>query len=278
MNWNKAKTILIIFFICTNLFLLATILISTSKTSIVTDDIINLTTVILKNNRIEIDPAIIPRKTQAVAMIEAKNFIDSYDTFSKKTAGEDAKMLQTNVYEGENGTITFSGDKFDFIPKSPLYTDLTQRLTASNAQQVALTILKKYGFEDNNLIFDTAEQNSEYTVTVTKQKDNLHYFNSELKVKLSMAGVKEISGSWFFEKNILRDKFVLKNVTGVLIDYISVANRPTTDEKITSIELGYSILEEGIHHKEILLTPCWKITIDNGAEYVLSAVENQITQ
>lgn len=274
MNWNRAKTILIIFFICTNLFLLTTILMSVNKTSIVTDDIISSTTMILKNNRIEIDPELIPRRTQPAAMIKAENFIDSYESFAKKLVGDDASELESNVYEGSKGKIFFSGDRFSYNAKKGEFSELTEKLNSDNTRQIALDVLKVYGFEDNSILFDVAEDNSEYIVTVTKQKNDMPIFSSKLKLVMNKNGVSGISGSWFFEKGTLKNKYTLKSVSGVLIDYISISNRPTTDEKITSVSLGYYVPDEGIFHKDVLLMPCWKIVLDNGGEYILNAVEN----
>lgn len=276
MNWSKAKTILIIFFICTNLFLLTTILMSVSKTSIVTDDIIDSTIMILKNNRIEIDPEIIPRRTQPAAMIRAENFITSYEEFAKKFVGEDLNMLETNVYEGSRGKIFFSGDRFSFDASKEEFSELTEKLNESNARQVVLDVLKAYGFEDSTLLTDVSGDESEYVVTVTKQKNEMPLFSSKLKVVMNKKGVKRVSGSWFFEKGALKNKYTLKSVSGVLIDYISVANRPTTEEKITSVTLGYYIPDEGILHKDALLVPCWKIALDDGGEYILNALENNV--
>jgi len=273
MNWNKAKTILIIFFICTNLFLLATILISADRTSIVTDDIVSSTTLILKNNQIEIDPEIIPRKTYATSLLEAENWIGDYAEFAKKFIGENAILSENSVYTSELGSVSFSGDKFEFIPASPVFSDVTKNLSDTNYDRIASGILKKYDFSDSNLLYENKITDENFTVTVTKQKDSLYFFNSELEIVLAKDGVRKISGSWFFEKNQLKEKVTLKNITGVLIDYISVANRPTTPEKIVAIDLGYSILEEGIHHKFSVLTPCWRITLDNGAEYILNGAE-----
>lgn len=273
MNWNRAKTILIIFFICTNLFLLTTILLSASKTSIVTDDIIASTTMILKNNRIEIDPKIIPRRTQPAAMAEAENLIDNYENFSKRFVGDDAAVLEQNVYEGSKGKIFFSGDRFSFAAKEPQFSDLTKNLNESNIKQAAANILKNYGIEDSALEFEISGD-GEYEVIVTKQKNDLQIFSSRLKLTMSQKGLTKVSGSWFFDKGTLKNKYTLKSVTGVLIDYISVANRPTTDEKITAVTLGYYVPDEGILHKDTLLVPCWKITLEDGGEYILNAVEN----
>lgn len=273
MNWSKAKTILIIFFICTNLFLLTTIIVSTGKNSIVTDDIISSTISILENNRIEIDVGLIPRRTPAVTKVYARNFIDDYEGFAKRFVGELTTPVKNNTYSGEKGVISFVGDKFEFLPAEPMYEALTAKINSDNAQYTALEVMKKYGFDDDNLIFKEREEDGVYVISITKQKDGLYYFNSELKVTMTQSGVTGISGSWFYDETV-KEKIILKSVTSILIDYISLSNRPTTTEKIVALDLGYSLLEGGIYHKEITLIPCWRITLDTDGEYILKASES----
>ena len=273
MNWSKAKNILIIFFLCTDLFLLAIMLVSTQKTSVVTDDIIDSTVTILNNNQIYIDPNLIPRRVNPLPIIESYNIISDYESFSKLLAGDDAAMTGTDLYSGSNGTISYKGDKFDFISKGKLFSELTAKIDASNASQIALDILKNYNFDDSNLIFKTAEDNGKYTITLTKEKDGLYYFNCNLELVITTGGLEKISGSWFYETDTRGEKIALKSVAGVLIDYISLANRPAEEERIKALDLGYSVLEEDIYHQQAMLTPCWRITLDNGSEYVLNAAE-----
>lgn len=277
MNWSRAKTILIIFFICTNLFLLATIIASTNKTTIITDDIISSATQILKNNQIEINPDIIPRKSQHLPILEAENIIDSYENFSKKLLGEDCAPASSNVFTGGNGEVTFSGDTFNFVPATPLFPEICEKLTLSNAKSVAESVLKKYDFEDRDLQFDIKTFKDDFVINITKKKDSVFYYDCNLRLTLSDRGLKNMSGSWFYEKNELPGDVTPKSVTGVLIDFISVSNRPNTPDTISSIDLGYSTNEPEIYHNPASLVPCWRITLIDGQEFILSAIEKQIT-
>ena len=275
MNWPRAKTILIIFFLCTNLFLLLTITMSAGRTSIVTDDIIASTIAILKNNRIYIDSETIPRKTHSIPMMRAKNFISDYETFAKAFAGEDAALTESNTYSGSRGTVRYEGDYFEFIASETLFSEETKRLSSASAPQIAADIMKKLGFSDSSAVCSVSVDNGKTTAKFTRKKDNLCYFNSEITLVMTNSGVENVYGTWFFDESALPDKVAMKSVTGVLIDYISLANRPTVDEKITSLDLGYAILEDGIYHKEAIMTPCWRITLENGETYVLNAADTK---
>lgn len=273
MNWGKAKTILIIFFICTNLFLLFAITLSADRFSIVTDDIVNSAISVLKNNRIEIDSETIPRKTQKIPVMNSKNFIEDYETFAKKIAGDDAHIDKTNSYVGTNGVISFDGDYFEFSAYSPLFSENTKKINILNAPQIAENIMKQFGFSDSSAIYSATEEEHKIIVNITRKKDNLYYFNSEINLILTADGMEKIYGTWFFDEKALPDKVELKSVTGVLIDYISLANRPTIDETITALDFGYAILEDGIYHKEAALMPCWRITLGDGGKYILNSAD-----
>ena len=88
MNWSRAKTILIILFLCTNIFLLTTIILSSGRNSNVTEDIVASTVQILKENGVEISPDIIPRKTRILPVIDLEEQIEE-----KFITVKDAKKL-----------------------------------------------------------------------------------------------------------------------------------------------------------------------------------------
>lgn len=274
MNWSRAKTILIIFFICTNLFLFSVILISADRTSIVTDDIVSSTVSILKNNKVEIDPEIIPRKTSSVDMIEFENWISDYFEFAKKFVGEDAKKQTENTYVGANGKISFSGDEFTYHPATSIDT---KTIIIKNHQvpeeKIALSVLEHFGFSDENLVIFKTENQNQKKITITKEKGTLSFYDCKIDMFISEEKIYKISGSWFFEGENLKEKFTVKNVTGVLIDYLSLTHRPKTEEKIVLIKLGYSSLEKGVYHKQIVAPPCWRFILSNGEEYTLHSSE-----
>lgn len=274
MNWSQAKTILIVFFICTNLFLLSTIIISLGRTTIVSEDLIDYTVNILSNNRIDIDPRIIPKRLSPIPYEKGKNAIESYDSFVKNFIGDDFTFTEDKTYSNNVGNISFYGDKFTFTPTSPALSDVTKKLNSNNAGIIGVNVLNKYGIYDNYMVTDQySYSDGTAFVTISKKKDNLLFFNSHIDITMSRDGVLSISGSWFYDDNSPNKKITLKNITGVLIEYISLANRPNTAEEIVSLDLGYSTLEEGIYHKELSLTPCWKISLKDGSSYILNAIE-----
>ena len=69
MNWGRAKTILIILFLCTNTFLLTAIILSSNNSSVVSEAIAKSTVDILKDNGIDVSEEIIPRRTDILPVV-----------------------------------------------------------------------------------------------------------------------------------------------------------------------------------------------------------------
>lgn len=277
MNWKSAKTILIVFFICSNLFLLTTIILSTEKTSIITDDIRTSTVMILKNNGIEINPDVIPRKIKNAPILEAENVIDDQEKFAEKLIGPIIEQ-QGDIYKGKDAHIKISGDYFELIPAIPSHTELTKKINPENALQVASSILKIYGFSDDAEL--SLEINDDmYIVQSTKKDDDMCDFSSRLELKMSEAGITKLSGRWFLKKKEVSPLPTLKSVTSVLIDYISLNDRTIGDEKIVQLDFGYMLSEQdNEYHNEATLIPAWQITLSNNRKYVLSAIDTQINE
>ncbi|MBE7044350.1 MAG: hypothetical protein E7397_02380 [Ruminococcaceae bacterium] len=270
MNWHKAKTILIIFFLCTNLFLLAMILTSTSQSMILTDDIVSSTVTILTNNRIEIDEELIPRKTTLIPSVTMQNVITEYPVFAKTVLGDDAVMTETGKYKGSAGAITFRGDFFELIADAPLSASVTK---SQDAEAEAKKLLSGFGFDFSQAEISVSGE-YDFTVNFSQKANHLPVFRSELEVVFEPDGIKRISGCWFQNEKIEREKPEIKSVASVLLDFVTLSNRPATPDKIIGLEFGYGIPTDAIYHNSITLYPAWSILLDTQEEYIMNAQEN----
>ncbi len=270
MNWSRAKNILIIFFLCVNIFLLLTITMSTRKTTIITDDIIASTVAILKNNEIEIDNKIIPQKNQPLPLLEAKNIITDYKEFSEKLLKGEAIKGNNDTYSNQSGAVSFSGNRFFYTPSSPACSDITKKIVMDNARQIGKQLLKEYGLDLSNTEFTSSMENSKYTISVSKKKNSEPHFSSRITMTVSPSGLEKMSGIWFEGEKAIGEKELIKSMSGVLIDYISKA--PKASHKIDSIQLGYYLPDEVTYKKVVTLIPCWQINSTKGS-YLMDAIE-----
>ena len=93
MNWYKAKTILIVFLVITNAFLLFNIIFNVKDGTYISDKTISETAAILHNNGIDIDESIIPHKNVNAGQFEADNIIEGYQSFAEKLLGENPEKI-----------------------------------------------------------------------------------------------------------------------------------------------------------------------------------------
>ncbi len=260
MNWYKAKTILIVFFIITNLFLFYNIIFGSQDEHYINDDVVLYTAQILKNNQIFVDTGKIPRKKVSAAQFEADNIISSYEEFSKKILGDECTKISENSYQSSAGTLDFSGDRFTATIKSYPQIDLS---TAKSA----LSVLDNLNIK----ISDYEYENGRFT----KKINNLEVFDCELKISQNQSGELTISGVWF-EKNSkqINSGGEMKPITTVLIDFISDAHKPQGEINIKNLGWGYMVYETDTYHKSIVPVPVWKLEFSDGNYVCMDARAN----
>ncbi|MCX7715283.1 MAG: two-component system regulatory protein YycI [Clostridia bacterium] len=276
MNWYRAKTILIVFFLIMNIFLLSNIIYSANKASFVTPEIINSTIEVLAKNDITIDYATIPSKKTNIYYEEADNIIADNDDFAEKILGNYTK-IDNGMFYGDTGTLTIDGDFFRFTAYSPLYSDELSDINESNSSEKAINIMKRYGFDINKIYTKAETIDNAYIVTIIKKLNDKPLFSSQIRVSLSKDGLQGFDGTWFNETKtkLLKNKISLKNITGVLVDFILNQDRPKTPVSITQINLGYYAGESSVYHKSVVLIPVWEITLNDGSHYYLDARESR---
>ncbi len=267
MNWSRVKTVLIILFLCTDIFLLATYLTSRYASSTISPEVIESTVEVLKNNDITVDPAIIPHKIPSVLYAEAENVISDYETFARKILGDEFSAVDFG-YESVVGKLTFFGDRFNFV-RNPMPTlDLIPVTDEKMAKDVTVSSLQQLGFDLENAEITTKKSDNGYTVTLENYANSLPILNSQVLVELSKSGITSISGIWFNESNSQNGSNNIKSITSALIDFIPDAKTPA---EITEIELGYNIFDKASYHKSATLIPVWKVTTKDADTYLLDA-------
>lgn len=269
MNWSRVKTVLIILFLCTDIFLLATYLTSKYASSTVSPEVIESTVEVLKNNNISVNSSIIPQKIPSVISLDAENVIADYETFAKKILGNEIKAIDFG-YESVVGKVTFFGDRFNFVKNTMIdaIIDVIPVTDEKIAKDVTVSSLQNLGFDLENTEIITEKSDTGFTVTLENKANSLPIFNSQVVVELSKSGITSVSGIWFNVAESQSGNNNIKSITSALIDFIPDAKTPAT---ITEIELGYNIFDKASYHKSSTLIPVWKVTTKDGDTYLLDA-------
>lgn len=262
MYWYRAKTILIIFFLCTNLFLLGNILKSANQGAVVSEEIVSAAVTVLEKNGVSVDPALIPRRSKPAAVIKAENIIGDYDAFAET-------MLSGNVQKGENSTYTGTAGKLSIAGNTFFFTAENPKTTQLSPAQAADAFLKERGLD-----LSDGERDIEGNTVVYRQEfSGLPFWDGYCRLQVENGAVISAEGRWFFKTNrtLFGEKHTLKNITGILADYAGEANAPS---EIQALALGYMLPAADSYTAEVTLIPAWQITDTAGNSVRLDAREN----
>lgn len=250
MNWYRAKTILIVFFVITNIFLLYNIIFTGRGDTYIKDEIILYTADILKKNGIEMGTDI-PKKKKSIRQFNANNIVTDYGEFAKSVLGESFTQTGENEYKSDVGELSFSGDRF--LLKLNSYKI---GKPSKNKTDTAKNCLKAFKID----ISDYVAEETDDGACFKQEIDGMQVFNSELWVKFSGDKLGEISGVWFEKSSDIADASEMKPITSVLIDILSSPECPKENTKITDLTLGYMVYDTESYHKSIMPMPVWKIS------------------
>lgn len=270
MSWSRIKTILIILFLFTDIFLTASIVTSQKKKTELSPEVLDATTQILKDKNIVFDKSVIPDKTANAPVLQADNIITDYEAFARLILGENCSQKDGQSYTSKKGEISFSGDRFSFnaFTKGKLSSD---SLTQKAAQKSVFSFLKELGFNMSTArVISSSENGGVWRIKIRDFAENRPVFSSESDVSVSSLGILSLSGRWFNQRGTREQDSSLKSITGILIDFSSeyADGNPC---RITELEIGYSVFDNDNYHKSASLIPVGRIVVNDDTEYFMDA-------
>ena len=265
MNWSRAKNILIIFLLCTSVFMLMVIFRSEYKRTKVPEAVINSAVSLLLTNDIQINPSLISNQTSAQKIYSVENMITDYHEFA--TLVLDGELIPTDTgYSGKDSLINYNGDYFEIIFTNGVETSSNLKSPSEKAK----SLLQSFGIDVSD---SKVEVNNDakgiFTVSYIQSIDKLPFFDCKLSVELDKSKIISIRGSWF--KNYTPEtSAVLESIPGLLVR-AATTNSDLHGKEITSLEIGYAVDESdtGIYHKQTTIIPMLAIkTSDNSTYYI----------
>ena len=267
MSWSRIKTILIILFLFTDIFLAASIFVAKREETKVSPEVLDASLKILETQGITLSSSAVLPKIPSSPVLQADNAVTDYNSFALLILGEDYRLTAPDTYTSERGNLTFSGDKFSF--KTAATDSFTGNLTQKSIKKAVFSYLKSLGLNMNGAkIVSEYEKDGIWFVTVRDFAEKQPVFSSEIELSLSQSGIKTVSGSWFNTKDTREQGGDIKSTVGLLVDFAEDYARPA---EITSIEFGYSVFDNDNYHKSASLIPVNKLILQDGSEYFLDA-------
>lgn len=268
MNWSKAKSILIVFLICANVFLLCIILNASYKRSEVSESLITSTVSLLHSKGIEISPSLIPKTTESDKSFSAENIITDYESFAKLFIGDEITADDTG-YSSSIGSVHYFGDRFDVRFTDGVETSPDQKSPADKAK----AYLKELGIKPKQSHITVSNDSTGlFKVNVTKTVDRKPFFDCSVTVELTKDKITAVSGIWFFRTGEQPSVSELESVPGLLVKFFS-ANSDFSGMNITGLTSGYAVYENdiSIFHKQTVIIPVLEISTSEGQKYYVDA-------
>ncbi|PAB60168.1 two-component system regulatory protein YycI [Anaeromicrobium sediminis] len=257
MDWSKAKNILIIAFIITNVFLIYNIqkdMYGRDNVLIVDDKIINDTKGILKEKDISVDVDV-PK-----IVIEMEPLDVEYETYDK------SKLKEKLV--GESGVLSIENNKLLKYKRS--FSEENYFLDRETALKTAEEFVRKIGFENRDQeVWHVLAYNNRYEILYKQIYKEMFLENSYMKVIVSTNGVEEFERIWL--KPILKDKSKreIMPATKALLKVMDDLEEVPKPVIIKDISLGYWFDPAQISFanaeniKSGTALPAWRIVLDN---------------
>ena len=266
MSWGRIKTILIILFLFTDIFLAFSIYTANKKETNVSPEIIDSAVQILKEHNISIQKSEISSKIVSAPILQANNAIESYSGFASLILGSDAYSEESDTFTTKHAKVSFHGDKFAY---EQFIYPVESGFTQAEAQKAVFSQLKMLEFDLSGAkVVSCSEDNGVFDIKICDYYDGMPIFSSEVDVVFSAGTISQISGSWF-NRTGSGQYSSLKNSASILVDFASEYSGPPS--KITSLTFGYNVFDSETYHKSASIIPVGKITLNDNSEYLVDA-------
>ena len=218
------KVILLSLFIVINLTVICTF--PTSMSDNDSEEVVNNLVTFLNKNDINVSPTIIDKETKKVSSATLQNFIEDRDAFAKNILGAKKEVTKNGeTYTANENQVIFDGNKFSFVPKTPVALSETHGIDAVNASKKGKKIAAYYGFDSQNALIVSSDDNGKYHIFMTYTIENLPVFNDYMTFDITSDGLMGFSGVWFTQ-NSLGEYRNAKSVADALLEFSASKDKP----------------------------------------------------
>ena len=292
MDWSKAKNVLIVAFIITNLLLVYVIQkdsINNERFQVINDDYIQNVESFLSDNGIKLDVEIQNKSiTLPMLMVRYKTF--DIKEIAKTFLGEDYNIIDDNIYQsGKKRIERISDKKFIYTDNSNVLSNYP--LSEEEVTEISKDFLKKHNLMSEDLklqqiYLGAVDENSGvplYKLVYNQVYKNQFlaesyinvYIRHDLVVGLEVMLLEYEKTQGGSQRVIPATEAILRKMNDILSD-----NEDGEDIVISSLELGYYF-----NTNDIDLTTwetiasgtafsAWKIVLSNGKTYYTEALRN----
>ena len=290
MDWSKAKNILIIAFIVTNILLvfhLSKDVYFGGDIQIISDKYIQDVENHLADNGIKVKGQI-PKEILSMPVLMVKYQYLDPEVVAKQFLGDNYKRIRAGVYQSNEKSVSILGNK-KLAFKNSSKTTTNYGIDEKEAEELATQFLKDHGLYSNQLIMEQVyygivkeyDDIPLYKLVYHQSFKNRFLGESYVNVYVNYRGVVGLEALLLkTEKTQQSKKKIIPATEAVLRKMGDIIKDNHGEILITKIEVGYYFNPE-----EIQLTdweriesgtafPSWRIILQNGKTYYVEALKN----
>lgn len=278
MDWSKAKTILIVAFIITNI-LLGFVLFSGDKKidSTTTQGFVEEVTKILSKKDISIDTEISTETPKLNTLTVEYEIMDAYQANKNYFNGEGKIVSEgqdTIRISKEEENITITNKKrlsYENNNETEKYKELNEEL----AKDIALEFMQDKSYNTSDMILSYIKnENNNYYLEFSKVYNGRYLEKTETNIEIDSRGVKKLDRLWL---NVLEEGEIPIYISTAPKAILSLLNMEEVYGKtIIDISLTYSFdLSEQTHIKDPKdakkggTVPAWRVLFKDGYKVII---------
>lgn len=277
MDWSKAKSILIIAFIVTNLILGYVLVENKSMEETFNKEFIEDVREKLLENNITIIPKI-PVDTPSLPKLTVEYEVyDSYEVAKVfgVVGGETGIQSNSTTFEFEDKTLTISNNNKKLLYTSKNSEELYENLNKRKLEEIVKNFLSERNFpiddyKDGDYNYDSIRK--VHYLEYIKTYNNRFVEETYMKFEIDNTGVVKFERYWLETKGVTNSNFSISSAPNVLLRLIS--DLDFIGKTITAIDLSYNFSpdSEYVDPKNAMkgqAIPAWRIKFSDGTKKFL---------
>lgn len=281
MNWERAKTVLIIFFLIINICFASILVYIRYSDETLSEDTVKTTVSLLAQHGIVIkDPSIIPKQKMKNQNYSLTTLMLSDKKVLKKWLGEGYQLLSEDTseykftYKNANKKLILNKTNIEFINDKNIV--LLTKKTDKEIEDFLASKLKEFNFNKKEYYFSKVWfENGLYHGIISPLADNTKILGIELQVSADKEELINVKGNYFTENGEEEfDAKSLLDITAILAKMIYLPEK--TFSEIKEISYAGYVSNVYIENKEVTAVPVYVIDFVDGQKLYYDARTGEV--
>lgn len=276
MNWERAKTVLIIFFLIINICFASILVYIRYGDETLSEDTVKTTVELLSQHGIRIkDENIIPKQKMnnlnynlTTLMLSDKKVLKKWLGDGYELSSEDSSEYQF-TYQNDNKKLVLNKTNIEFLNNKNLV--LLTKKSERDIEDFLASKLKEFNFNKKEYYFSKVWfENGLYHGIISPLADNTKILGIELKISADKEEIISVKGNYFTQNG--KEEFDAKgllDITAVLAKMVYLSEKPVFE--MSEISYAGYVSDIYIENKEVTAVPVYVIGFADGQKFYYDA-------